>query len=236
MPVHPISPNAFCSQSSIRGSSHLRPILLLTASAALFASDSDYNNSLRLSLTSLPDKLESEVTAYNTVSGAQLTTKAEGKWKDSAGRLSASVFHNTGGQVALNIGVGLALSAFEDSASGGTATLSEFGVVVEPGISFNFHKNFSLELGVPLGAGAAAYKEDDGAGVSIETQGTYLEYGIVARPILRLEKFLAFIEFGWLSNTASVDRAKFVGIPNVEAEATMTTSGTFVSLGLGVAF
>ena len=47
---------------------------------------------------------------------------------------------------------------------------------MEPGVKFNVNEKFAVELGVPLGFGAASYTEK-GTGYSLDASGTYGEVG-----------------------------------------------------------
>jgi len=207
---------------------------LVAAQAA--AADSDYLSSIRLSLVALPDKGEFETTATNTLTNISTSSTDSGTWDDSAGRLSVGAFHNTGGTVAFNIGVGLNLSSFSSKDGTAESELTEVGIFVEPGVSFNLHPHFSLELGVPLGVGSAKYTETD-TGFDFEASGgSYIEYGIVARPVGKFGRFQVYGELGWLSNHASFGKSTVQGVPNVELELDFTTKGAFYALGAGIGF
>jgi len=208
--------------------------LLVAAQAA--AADGDYLSSIRLSLVALPDKGEVESTTTNTLTNVSVSSTESDTWTESAGRLSVGAFHNTGGTVAFNIGVGLNLSSFSATEDTYEQKLSEVGIFVEPGVSLNLYPQFSLELGVPLGVGSANYKETD-TGYSFEASGgTYVEYGIVARPVGKFGRFQVYGEMGWLSNHASFSKSSVEGLPNVELEFNFTTKGAYYALGAGIGF
>lgn len=216
----------------------MKSLILLTATVvALCAADGadTYTSSLRLTLTGMPDEAEVEATAYNTVTDAQATTSSTAAWNDGGSRLSISAFHNNGEAVAFNIGVGVAFTGFADSEDGLDTELAEFGIAIEPGIVFNINERFALELGIPLGLGAATFTQEE-TGSTFEADGNYFEYGAVVRPVLKLNRLVAFIELGWIGNYATFDRSAVDGLSNVEMEMTVDTTGTFVSLGAGVAF
>lgn len=216
----------------------MKSLILLTATiAAMCAADGETtrHSSLRLSLTGMPDTSEVEMIAYNTVTNAQAGGTDSAEWGDGGSRLSISAFHNNGDAVAFNIGVGVAFTGFSDSSAGVETKQAEFGVAVEPGIVFNINERFALELGIPLGAGAATFRQTD-TGDTYEFDGTYVEYGAVVRPVLKLDRLLAFIELGWIGNYATFDRTAVAGMSNVEMEVSVDTTGAFFSLGAGVAF
>jgi hypothetical protein len=216
----------------------MKSLILLTATiAALCAAEGSeaYTSSLRLSLTGMPNEADVEMTAYNTATNVQASDNVSAEWNDGGSRLSISAFHNNGDAIAFNIGVGVAFTGFSDSSDGVDTTQAEFGVAVEPGIVFNVNPRFALELGIPLGVGVATFKQDD-TGSTFEADGTYIECGVVVRPVLKLDRLIAFIELGWVGNYATFDRTAVDGMSNVEVETTVDTTGTFFSLGAGVAF
>jgi hypothetical protein len=194
------------------------------------------NSSLRATLTVLGDRADIEATSYNTVTSASATVSESGTWDDGAGRLSFAAYHNTGQPIAFNIGVGVAFTGYAANDDGLKQELSEFGIFVEPGVCFNVSPRFALECGIPLGLGAAAYKESE-PGYSFEaTDGSYIDYGIVLRPVGKFGRFQVFGELGWSGNHARFDRSAVDGMANVELEFDITTKGVYYSLGAGVAF
>ncbi len=215
----------------------MRHLLLIAATTAtLFAADESYNSSLRLTLTAMPDEGEIEATVTNTQTNNSTSFSDSGEWDDGSSRLSIAAFHNTGGPLAFNIGVGVAFTRFGTTDNGSETSLGEFGIIVEPGVSWNVSPSFSLELGVPLGVGSASYEEKDDTSTFEAEGGRYAEIGFVVRPVLKLNRFQAFLELGYITNSASFDQSPVDGAPNVEAEFDVTTSGSFVSLGVGIAF
>ncbi|MCX8040741.1 MAG: hypothetical protein N3B15_09265 [Planctomycetota bacterium] len=221
---------------------------LLALALALPAAD-QLTNSARLSLTMLPSSVEVERSGL-------ATDKVD--W-DSAGRLALGGYFSGSGQFSGYIGAGLTFSGYQYEEQGVELNQTEFGVFIEPGLVARFHENFALELGVPLGLGIAQYEQKMpdvylytyydtrrrtwvdvyDPGWTTEATGIYAELGLVLRPVVQFNRFLVFGELGVLGNVAAyagVEDKYNDGTTSLPYDVTVSTSGAFFSLGIGLAF
>lgn len=205
----------------------MRLILLSALSLTAYAAES-----VRLGLTDLPTHTNYSVDASGP--GGFASATGTGSW-DNSGRLSVGVYWNNGQPIAPYIGGGVALSGYTYKLGTLDQRLGEFGVFVEPGVSFNLDPAFSIELGAILGLGAASYSESD-VGYTYNSTGPYAEIGAVVRPVVHVRRALFFAEVGALANNAHISAANVNGFPGVQASASVKTSGAFYSIGAGLAF
>ena len=206
----------------------IRSLTLITLAAlAGGAAAADGATSLRLGLTSLPMASDAEFAI-----GATPIATVSGEWS-TAGRFGLGVYRNFGPTtpISFNLGAGVVGSAFDEFTVDGSATaddieMSQAGFFIEPGLAFNLNTSFSIELGLPIGVGSVAYKENVGG---TEFDGTYVEVGLTVRPVLNLQGFQIYAELGYLSQTASID-------DDFGNTLTFDAAGAAVSLGIGAVF
>lgn len=207
----------------------IRSLTLIALAASVGLAAADGVTSIRLGLTGLPQSSDAE---FTTTGGGPVISTA-GKW-DTASRFSISAYRNcdVAAPISFNLGAGLAVSAFDQYTPDGSSTAadvaqSQFGIFIEPGLAFNFGKEFAIEVGLPLGYGTVVYQEKFAGGNDFD--GSYVEVGLLVRPVLTLQHFQIFAELGGLSQSSRIK-------DDVDNTLTFHTSGAMASLGVGVTF
>jgi hypothetical protein len=202
----------------------IRSLTLITLVAMSAAVAAEGATSIRLGLTALPLSAD-----YDFDTGSS----GSGEW-DTASRFSISAYRNldTGSPISFNIGAGLVGSVFDQYTVDGAAAatdieMSQGGIFIEPGLAFNLNTSFAIEVGLPIGVGSVTYTENFAGGH--EFDGTYVEVGLMVRPVLTLQGFQAFAELGYLSQSASIT-------DDADNTLSFDAAGAVVSLGIGAVF
>jgi len=224
-------------------------IAIAATLGCIAAADTDGGTSLRLAYTSLPTEGTATVTDLD---GA--TSDIDVKWGSSV-RFSGAVYKDFSPKdtVSLLIGFGASYSSQSDAETkdSGASTYGrvdgskseQYGVFIEPGIAIKLVPQFSIEAGIPIGLGYATYEESaiagtvDGKPVPDNFSGASLEYGVVVRPVLHLDKFQVFAEAGYryIQTSVELDDPSGVTITN-KPKRDFTTSGFSYSIGAGLRF
>lgn len=205
----------------------LIPILVLSVG---LASAAEVEHRVRLGFDMLPTKVDTELSA--SVSGIGFSAEGKGEY-DRSGRMTLQYSARIGDQIAAVVGGGLSFghSEFEND----DGEISEFGGIIEGGVSFRVAPWFDLEAVVPIGFGVAsmALGNENANNDDEDFDGGYVDVALLLRPVFTLGTHVQlFGQVGYIVRRESFkdDNDSF------DAEFDFEQDGLIAGLGLGVVF
>ena len=203
---------------------HILPILAL---AVVLATSAEIEHRVRLGVDVLPTDVEADGTL--TINGFEVDfADLEGDY-DQAGRATLQYSARIGEQIAAVLGGGLAYGRTEDEDG---EILTEFGGIVEGGISVRLAPWFDLEAVVPFGFGVGDLDDVDSDEV------TYVDLAVLLRPVVTIgERWQLFGQVGFIARRESVeyDEIDEEG-DQLDVEMDIEQDGFMAGLGVGVVF
>ncbi len=136
------------------------------------------------------------------------------------------------GRFGLGLGVGFASDSWQRTDGSVTTDMSVNGVRIEPQLVFRPARWLGLEVGLPLGVGAAQLSASSG-NLSYDIDGLGTSYGVLVRPVVLIGSHLElFVEGGWISSTVKTSGT----VLGIDIDADVSSSGGYGAFGIGAAF